>query len=117
MQAEAIHHDGQGTASKSVAFANAYLELLWVDASVTLNPDLEASFDRYRRGSGWARADPSPFGIAFRRTSSAPTTLPFETRSHSAEWMTLGTQIDVLAPPNVQDDSPRVFVVPRDMGF
>jgi Glyoxalase-like domain len=34
-------HDGQGTASITVEFENAYLELMWPDSTITVSPGLE----------------------------------------------------------------------------
>ena len=35
------HHDGQGTSSISVEFENSYLELIWVDPTVSIAPGAE----------------------------------------------------------------------------
>jgi hypothetical protein len=110
-------HRGAGTASVSVRFENAYLELLWVDSSVTVVPELIARVDRYRAGTWGTGSVASPFGLGLRRAPKAPDSLPVPSRRYSAEWMTPGTWIDVIIPPVDSLPSPRVFVVPRDMGF
>lgn len=109
-------HDGTGTASVFAMFANAYLELAWVDSTVRLEPEFRARLERNRRASAWTASGPSPFGVGFRRGPGAPDQLPYVSRPSTAAWMKAGTQIDVLAPPADSLPSPRVFVVPRDMG-
>jgi len=110
-------HRGAGTASVSVRFENAYLELLWVDSSVALVPELIARVDRYRAGTWGTGSLASPFGLGLRRAPSAPDSLPVPSRRYTAAWMTPGTWIDVIIPPADSLPPPRVFVVPRDMGF
>jgi hypothetical protein len=109
-------HEGAGTASVFAMFANAYLELVWVDSTVRLEPKFRARLERNRRASAWTARGPSPFGLGFRRRPDAPDQLPYVSRPYTAPWMKAGTQIDVLAPPVDSLPSPRVFVVPRDMG-
>jgi hypothetical protein len=111
------HHRGAGTASVSARFENAYLELLWVDPSVILVPELTARVDRYRAGTWGTGGVASPFGLGLRRTRSAPDSLSVASRRYTAEWMTQGTWIDVILPAADSLPAPRVFVVPRDMGF
>jgi hypothetical protein len=110
-------HRGAGTASVAVRFESAYLELLWVDSSVTVVPELVARVNRYRAGTWGTDSPASPFGLGLRRARSAPDSLPFPSRRYAAEWMTAGTWIDVIIPPADSLPPPRVFVVPRDMGF
>src|SRR6185369_11939080 len=45
------HHDGQGTASVTIEFENAFLELLWPDASVPVSPDREEAARKFRQKS------------------------------------------------------------------
>lgn len=110
-------HRGAGSASVSARFENAYLELLWVDSSVPLVPELIARVDRYRAGTWGTRSLASPFGLGLRRTPAAPDSLLVPSRRYTAEWMTPGTWIDVILPLADSLPPPRVFVVPRDMGF
>src|SRR3982751_2174802 len=46
-------HDGQGTASVTVEFENAFLELLWPDASVSVSPGREEGARKFRQKSAW----------------------------------------------------------------
>lgn len=117
VNSEVSQHRGAGTASVSVRFENAYLELLWVDSSVTVVPELIARVNRYRAGTWGTGNLASPFGLGLRRARPAPDSLPFPSRRYVAEWMTPGTWIDVIVPPADSLPPPRVFVVPRDMGF
>jgi hypothetical protein len=49
-------HAGAGTASVGVLFANAYLELLWLDPTVSVDPDQMKDVDLMRRRAAGARA-------------------------------------------------------------
>lgn len=73
-------HVGQGTASLSVMFENAYLELIWVD-------DAE-EFAAVGLGMPERRADPvgSPFGLGLKQTGIAGE-IPFATDPYESEWM------------------------------
>lgn len=110
-------HDGGGTASITVRFDNAYLELLWVDSTVPLDSAWGPRAERYRRAVPGRPTDPSPFGVGLRRLPSAPEALPWVTRPYHALWMEPDEQIDVLAPAADFMPAPRVFVVPRSMAF
>jgi hypothetical protein len=107
-------HIGSGTASIGVLFANAYLELLWVDGSVPVEPAQAKSADRTRQRAAWRSTCASPFGVGLRRTPSAPDMLPFDAVPYSAPWMQPGTAILILS-----DDpaGPGLFVVPRYMAL
>jgi hypothetical protein len=108
-------HDGAGTASCFAMFENAYLELAWVDSSVSSEPQFRSRLQRNQRASVAAVSGPSPFGVGLRRTTEAPTAPPYISRPATAPWMKPGSQIDVLAPPADTFPSPRVFVVPPSM--
>lgn len=108
---DTTRHQGQGTASVFLFFENGYLELLWAENAEELKraePELAARLTD-------AEADASPFGLGLRRLDYGQTTLPFATRSHTAEWMQPGSEIRIAegVPPN----EPFVFVVPEYMSW
>ena len=61
-------HAGQGTSNVCYAFANAFLEVLWVTdvAEAQSAPVARLQLDRR---SAWTTAGTSPFGIAWRATA------------------------------------------------
>ena len=105
-------HEGQGTASITVEFENAFLELLWVDSAAPLAPGLERVTDKFRQRTLWRTSGWCPIGIGLRRTTSSDSALPFATWSATAPWMPPGSSIEMLTP---RDDtqSPSLFISPR----
>jgi Glyoxalase-like domain len=75
------HHSGQGTASVTVELDNAFVELLWPDAAVTVAPGAEAAIRKFRLRSEWRTSGWCPFGVALRRVPGAPQAIPFPTWS------------------------------------
>jgi len=104
-------HDGQGTASMTVEFENAYLELMWPDSTVTVEPDLERAAEKFRQRMLWRTSGWCPIGVGFRRTGASNDPWPFPTWSWSAEWMPKGSVMEMLTP---RDDtrSPALFIEP-----
>ena len=91
-------HDGQGTASITVEFDNAFLELTWPDPSVPVSPALKAGAEKFRLKSRWRETGYSPLGIVFARTPETPAVMPFPTWRIVADWMEPGTSIEMLTP-------------------
>jgi hypothetical protein len=110
---ETNRHDGQGAASISVELENAYLELMWPDATVSVAPGLERAAEKFRQRMLWRTSGWCPFGIGLRRTaaSSEPAPFPFPTWSWTADWMPKGEVMEMLTP---RDDtrSPALFLEP-----
>lgn len=100
-------HTGQGTASLSVKFRNAYLELIWVD-----DPE---EFQRVGLGMPERRGDPagSPFGIGLKRTDREGD-MPFPTDPYTADWMGDSEPIQ-MATWSGSIAEPLIFVVPDGM--
>jgi hypothetical protein len=107
-------HDGQGTASITVEFDNAFLELLWPDDSVRVAPGSEIAAYKFRRKMAWRTSGWSPVGIGLKRTPSAPDSLPFATWAITAPWMQPGESL-AMATPRADTLGPSVWVVPRSM--
>jgi hypothetical protein len=105
-------HNGQGTASISVEFENAYLELIWPDPTVAVEPGFERAAEKFHQRMLWRSSGWCPIGVGFRETSSAAPAFPFPTWSTHPEWLPAGSDIVILTP---RDDthSPSLFVTPR----
>ncbi len=88
-------HDGQGTASVSAEFFNAYIELMWPDPTVSVAPGAERGVEKFKNRMNWRTSGWSPIGIALHRTGPG-TTLPFPTWSIAPDWMPKGTAIEIL---------------------
>lgn len=105
-------HDGQGTASITVEFENAFLELMWPDSTVTVTAGLERAAEKFRQRMLWRTSGWCPIGIGFRRTTLSKDALPFPTWSVTAPWLPAGSEIEMLTPRDDQF-SPSLFVSPR----
>ena len=66
-------HDGQGTASISAEFLNAYIELLWPDPTVSVAPGAQRGVEKFKQRMNWRTSGWCPIGIAF--VGLAPTLL------------------------------------------
>jgi hypothetical protein len=106
-------HEGQGTASVSAIFQNMYLELLWVDSSVSLNPENKLDAQHFRRAADWRNSGVSPFGVGLRKSADS-VTLGLPGKSYSAPWMRPGTAIELLRQNPEELD---LFVVPGYMSL
>ena len=105
-------HEGQGTASITVEFENAFLELTSLDATVPVAPGLERVVEKFRQRMLWRTSGWCPFGIGFRRVKQSNDALPFPTWFVTAAWLPEGAAIEMLTP---RDDtrSPSLFISPR----
>lgn len=105
-------HDGQGTASVTIEFENAFLELMWPDPTVSVAPGAERGVEKFRQRMLWRTSGWSPIGLGFRHTTPADPTFSFPTWSVSPGWLPKGSAIEILTP---RDDStsPSLFVTPR----
>jgi hypothetical protein len=103
-------NDGQGTASVSAEFLNAYIELMWPDPTVSVAPGAERGVEKFKNRMNWRTSGWCPIGIALHR-NGAGTTLPFPTWSIAPDWMPKGTAIEILT---ARDDtkSPSFFIEP-----
>ncbi len=88
-------NDGQGTASVSAEFFNAYIELMWPDPTVSVAQGAERGVEKFKNRMNWRTSGWCPIGIALHRTGPA-TTLPFPTWSIAPDWMPKGTAIEIL---------------------
>ncbi|HLJ91097.1 MAG TPA: hypothetical protein VKZ53_30115 [Candidatus Angelobacter sp.] len=105
-------HDGQGTASITVEFENAFLELMWPDSTVAVKPGLERAAEKFRNRMLWRSSGWCPIGIGFHRTTTSDESFPFPTWSVTAPWLPEGSAIEMLTPRE-DTTSPSLFVSPR----
>src|ERR1700736_304002 len=103
-------NDGQGTASVSAEFLNAYIELMWPDPTVSVAQGAERGVEKFKNRMNWRTSGWCPIGIALHRTGPG-TTLPFPTWSIAPDWMPKGSAIEILT---ARDDtkSPSFFIEP-----
>jgi hypothetical protein len=103
-------NDGQGTASVSSEFLNAYIELMWPDPTVSVAQGAERGVEKFKNRMNWRTTGWCPIGIALHRTGPGAT-LPFPTWSIAPDWMPKGTAIEILT---ARDDtkSPSFFIEP-----
>jgi len=97
-------HPGQGTACRRFFFANAYLELLWV------NDPAEAQSERIRPAHLWERwsgrtSGGNPFGVGFRPAAHGNGDVPFPAWEYRPPYLPeplsllVGTNAAVLHEP------------------
>lgn len=91
-------HEGQGTASVTIEFLNAFLELIYPDPAVPVSPALKAGAEKFRLKSRWRETDYSPIGVVFARTPETPVEFSFATWRIAADWMEQGSFIEMLTP-------------------
>jgi hypothetical protein len=102
-------HPGQGTACRRFFFANAYLELLWVE------DEAEASSEpakRTRLLDRWAlrRAGACPFGVITRPTlDELDGPAPFPTRRYTPSYLPEGMAIEIAEGTLLSE--PEIFYV------
>jgi len=108
---EPRRHEGQGTASVSAMFENAYLELIWVDSTVPVDADHRATFEWFQLASAWRFNGRSPFGLGMHRLPGDTAALPVPVRREPAQWLPEGSAYELLLQA---DDSLAAdfFVVP-----
>jgi hypothetical protein len=89
-------HEGQGTASVAVLFNNIYLELIWVESSVGLDPE-HASFVHWlHRAADWRTSNRTPFGMGLRRVAGDTSQLSVRVTRDSAAYMEPGSVLELL---------------------
>jgi hypothetical protein len=107
-------HDGQGTASITVEFENAFLELMWRDSSVAVEPALERAAGKFRQRMLWRSSGWCPIGIGFRHMTTSDDAFPFPTWSAAPPWLPEGSAIQMLTPRE-DTTSPSLFISPRGL--
>lgn len=104
-------HAGQGTASVAVLFENAYLELIWLDSSVSIDPEHAANAKWFEAAAAWRTSGHSPFGLGLRRLPGDTSALPVPVRREPAPWLGPGAAYELLGQP-ADSFAADFFVVP-----
>jgi len=104
-------HAGQGTASVAVLFENAYLELIWLDSSVSIDPEHAADAKWFEAAAAWRTSGHSPFGFGLRRLPGDTSALPVPVRREQAPWLEPGAAYELLRQPD-EPLAADFFVVP-----
>jgi hypothetical protein len=110
---EVNKHDGQGTASITVELEDGFLELMWVEQSVSVSSGMERAVEKFRQKAEWRTSGRSPFGICLSRMKpGVDPVYPFPTWSIAMPWMAPGTSMVMLT---TREDllSPSVSVHPH----
>jgi hypothetical protein len=89
-------HPGQGTACRRFFFANAMLELLWVEDEAEARSELVHPLRLWERWAGRA-SGACPFGIALRPTAPGLEP-PFPTFEYWPSFFPAPARVDVRAP-------------------
>jgi hypothetical protein len=110
---QTVKHDGEGTTSIAAFFENAYLELMWVDSSVSVDSAHQLDVAEFRRATAWRETGASPFGVGlhFLSGSVADLTTPYRLdvvpESDPAEYYV------ILRQP-AESLAADVFIMPQD---
>lgn len=104
-------HAGQGTASVAAFFENAYLELLWIDSSVTVDSMRRKDLEDFARAQAWRQSGASPFGIGLHFLSGTVSDLTMPVRLDSAAWLRPNSYYVLLRQPT-EPLAADLFVVP-----
>jgi len=107
-------HEGSGTASITAAFHNAFLELIWPDASVSIAAGQERGAEKFRQRMLWRTSGWSPIGINLHYTGNAPQPVPLPVWQIAPPWMPAGSAIVVLTPRE-DTTSPSMSIHPRPL--
>jgi hypothetical protein len=107
-------HESEGTASMAALFDNAYLELLWVDSSVTTDSVHQRDLADFRRAAAWRISGASPFGVGLHFLSASAASLPIPVRIDSAPDIGPGTYYLLLRQP-AESLAADLFVMPTEL--
>ncbi|MBY0242439.1 MAG: VOC family protein [Burkholderiaceae bacterium] len=88
-------HPGQGTANRRFFFANAFLELLWLDDAAEAQSAATRPTLLFERLSGAG----SPFGLCFRPAPGAAAPLPFASWRYQPDYLPPGVTCDIALAP------------------
>jgi len=87
-------HPGQGTANRRFAFANAYLELLWVEDEKEVRSTAVERTQLWERWQG-RNSGLCPFGLAFRPGGDDTAAPPFPTWSYRPSYLPADLSIEM----------------------
>jgi hypothetical protein len=104
-------HDGEGTTSVAALFANAYVELMWLDTAVSVTPEHAAAVRMFRQAASWRRSRHSPFGLGVRRLPGETREFGFPIHREPAPWIDPRAAYEILNQPT-DSLAADFFVVP-----
>lgn len=109
---------GEGKSSRIILLENVYLEILYVNDSVSSTS--EEALNRTKRRIWFSGNDRSPFGVAFRRAPGVGDSIDIPNRASPPEpagsWAKEGSFFNDIT--DVDDTlSTYLFVIPSYMGF
>ena len=105
-------HEGEGTTSVAALFDNAYIELMWLDSTLSVTPEHAASAAQFREAAAWRVSRHSPFGIGLRRLRGETREFAFPIKRESAPWIDSVAAYEILNQP-ADSLAVDLFVVPR----
>jgi hypothetical protein len=106
-------HESEGTASLAAFFDNTYLELLWVDSSVSVDSAHRQDLADFRRAAAWRQSGASPVGVGLHFLSGSPTDLGIPVRIDSVPDIDPGTYYVLLRQP-AESLATEMFIMPSD---
>ncbi|HEX6627837.1 MAG TPA: hypothetical protein VF105_07780 [Gemmatimonadaceae bacterium] len=104
-------HDGEGTTSVAALFDNAYIELMWLDSTLSVTPEHAESVAQFRQAADWRVSRHSPFGIGLRRLPGETKEFAFPIKRESAPWIDSVAAYEILNQP-ADSLAVDLFVVP-----
>lgn len=110
-------HQGQGTASIAVGYAEGYIELVWVTDFDLLRSAEQQHRANLRARVHWRSTNAVPFGIGLR-AKEGQVELPSNLwRPYSPIWLRGGEPIQMLGAAQCEIWRPSVFVVPHVIAY
>jgi len=104
-------HEGEGTTSVAAMFENAYLELMWLDSTLSVTAEHAAAAQQFRDAAAWRVSRHSPFGIGLRRLPGETGGFPFPIKREAAPWIDSVAAYEILNQP-ADSLAVDLFVVP-----
>ena len=108
---ETSHHIGQGTASKTFIFENAYLELIWIDDEQAATKNAARTGVDMKTRAQWKQTAASPFGVGLHYLPGKVGAAPFPVIPYWAEWMKPDTSIEFAQSVTTYKE-PMFFILP-----
>jgi hypothetical protein len=110
LEGSANRHPGQGTVNRRFFFANAMLELLWVEDAAEAQSEAEPA-RRLHLWERWAGRDGAacPFGVCLRPTAGTSDVAPFPSWEYRPSYSPVGLPV---ANNSTVDSEPLLFFSP-----
>lgn len=99
-------HEGQGTANKCFFFANAMLELIWIEDEAEARSELVRPLGLWERAN-WRQTGASPFGFCLRLRPGVE--MPVPTWDYRPPYLPEGAAIQIVRDQQLQQ--PLVFAI------